>query len=141
MKKAIDIIWSNYIKQANAFVSDLAAGIGLTYKAVEYLWAIADLGECTCTELAKVLYLKKPSVSHMVESLLAKDCLIKMQDSGDKRSFKVKLSQLGQKYIDLEWGFYENYIEQFKQYLSQEESAILTELLDKIAIGINYENN
>lgn len=104
----------------------------LTATQVNYIEIIGELGNPTITELAAVMKLTKPSVTIVVDRLVAKGFVYKMPSDTDKRSSFLHLTELGT-HINRWHDNAHNYmIDLIVKKIKKEEVNLFTLLLDKI---------
>ncbi|BES64993.1 hypothetical protein SANA_14320 [Gottschalkiaceae bacterium SANA] len=74
----------------------------LTFNHYQYLKAIDDLGCPTLSSLSEYLKVSNASTSAMINKLIHERLVVKYQSEKDKRSYYVKLSDLGNQIIRME---------------------------------------
>jgi DNA-binding MarR family transcriptional regulator len=120
----IEKIMSETIKQ-----SDLS---DLTQQQLHYLLVIFKMQNPTITKLARELRLSKPTVTVLINKLVKKDYLSRVQSDEDRRCMYLHVSRKGAKIKSLREIAYRRMEESIKSGLSETETTILAELLKKI---------
>ena len=85
-------------------------------------------------DLADWLGVRPPTVSQLVDSLVARELVERELDTVDRRVTRVRLSTRGQAHAD---AFHERALQEFEaltEHLGEQDAARLAELLDKTAI-------
>jgi DNA-binding MarR family transcriptional regulator len=108
----------------------------LSMRQVHYLDIIAGLEQPTASELARELGVTKPSVTAIVNKLVQKGFVKKVQSGDDKRAYFLLLTakgeEIGRRHRDLH-----RYIaRQFTSRLSAAELRQLVGLLGKVVKGL-----
>ena len=104
----------------------------LTATQLNYLEIIGELRNPTITELASAMKLTKPSVTIIVDRLVAKGFVRKVHSDVDRRSSHLHLTELGE-HINKRHDYAHDYmIDLIEGKLNKSEVASFTLLLDKI---------
>jgi len=104
----------------------------LTTTQLNYLEVIGELDNPTITELASAMELTKPSVTIVVDRLVAKGFVYKMPSNTDKRSSFLHLTELGA-HINKWHDYAHDYmIDLITKKLNKNELKSFSLLLDKI---------
>jgi DNA-binding MarR family transcriptional regulator len=104
----------------------------LTHQQIHYLKTIAKLHNPTLSELAKSLRLTKPSVTVLVDKLVSKGYVRKVQSDADRRSLHLHLAEKGLALNRAHRYAHERFVAHIRSKLTSTESAILMELLKKL---------
>ncbi|MBM7624265.1 MarR family winged helix-turn-helix transcriptional regulator [Sporohalobacter salinus] len=104
----------------------------LTVNHFYYIDAIEKLKKPTFTDLAEELNVTKPSVSTMVNKLIAEGYVYKERSVEDGRVFHLYLKDKGKKIIDVETKAYNEFIRQIKSILNESQLKKLNDILAKI---------
>lgn len=108
----------------------------LSMKQVVYLETIARLGRPTFSELARELKVTKPSVSAIYRKLESHGFVSREASSEDRRSFHIILTDRGRELQTAHENLHRKIAEHIAHFLTQEEQADLTRLLDKVLANI-----
>ena len=104
----------------------------LTATQLNYLEIIGELHNPTLTELASAMKLTKPSVTIIIDRLVAKGFVRKVQSDSDKRSSHLHLTELGE-HVNKRHDYAHDYmIDLIEKKLDKNEVKSFTLLLDKI---------
>lgn len=101
-----------------------------------YLDAISRFKDATISELAREMNLAKPTVTNAVNFLVAGGYIDKVQSSGDKRVFYIRLNRKGVKVIEAHKQIHKRVAEEIMNPLTQDEAAVLLSLFEKITTGL-----
>jgi DNA-binding MarR family transcriptional regulator len=93
----------------------------LTISQLNYLDAIARLGEPTITEIAEEKKITKASVTGGVNKLIALGFVQKARSSDDRRVFHVRLTQAAQEMVEARFRALHDYGQLVQSALSEEE--------------------
>lgn len=104
----------------------------LTATQLHYLEVIGELDHPTLTELAAALGLTKPSVTIVVDRLVAKGFVRKQSSNTDKRSSFLYLTESGEQMNKRHDYAHESMIDMITSKLDMDETRQLIGLLDKI---------
>ncbi|MBX2843042.1 MAG: MarR family transcriptional regulator [Flammeovirgaceae bacterium] len=104
----------------------------LTINQYYYLDLIDRLGKPTFTELAEVLQITKPSVSAIVNKLVDKGYIIKVQSEDDQRSYNLHVTDKGKTIIEAENKIYRAFALHIRNTLNENELTNFSIILEKI---------
>ncbi|WP_020529549.1 MarR family winged helix-turn-helix transcriptional regulator [Flexithrix dorotheae] len=104
----------------------------LTINQYYYLDLIDRLGKPTFTELAEALQITKPSVSAIVNKLVDKGYIIKVQSEDDQRSYNLHVTDKGKTIIEAENKIYRAFALHIRTTLNEEELTSFSNILEKI---------
>ncbi len=104
----------------------------LTITQLNYLEIIGELDNPTITELATAMGLTKPSVTIVVDRLIAKGFVCKVHSNTDKRSSFLHLTGLGEKINQWHDHAHDYMIGRIARQLNATEVELFTLLLNKI---------
>jgi DNA-binding MarR family transcriptional regulator len=108
----------------------------LTLTQLLYLETINELGNPNITELSLRLKLSKPTVTVIVDRLVAKDFVVRVYSDQDRRSRHLHLTEKG-KLINVMHDYaHRRMAESFTNSLTDSELNILIGLLDKVVKGM-----
>jgi len=109
----------------------------LTATQLNYLEVIGELENPTITELASAMSLTKPSVTIIIDRLVAKGLVRKVQSDSDKRSSHLHLTEAGE-HINKRHDYAHDFvIDLIERKLNKKEVKSFTLLLDKITDNKN----
>lgn len=114
--------------------SELASE-GITGKQYFILEAIEELGEITPAKLADTLRRDRSTIAEIVRKLIAKGLLEKKKNEEDKRSYTVSLTEKSREARVVMKEKKEKGVNKVFSRLSQEETDLLNNILDKIIAG------
>jgi len=109
---------------------------GITVKQAGYLEAINALGNPNQVELAGKLGLSKPSVTAIVDKLVALGFVKKTQSDEDRRSFHLHLTEKGEKITRMHDEIHRRIADLLVKNLSKDDEKLLVELLNKVVLKI-----
>jgi DNA-binding MarR family transcriptional regulator len=109
----------------------------LSMRQIVYLETIAALGEPTFSDLAHRLGISKPSVTAIVDKLIQKGYLERVQSDADRRVFHVHLTEKGRHLSETHHAVHARIAGQIAQALSGPELAEFARLLQKIIQSIH----
>jgi len=104
----------------------------LTIKQYFYLDLISRLKEPTFTELAEALKITKPSVSAIVNKLIDKGYIHKVQSEDDQRSYNLHLTDKGKTIIEAENKIYRAFSLHIRTTLNATEQEQFVHIMKKI---------
>lgn len=131
LKEAI-ISFSDLIEKILGEATDPSEFNDLTNQQFSYLKTIVRLKNPTLTGLARELGLTKPTVSVLVDKLTQKGYVKRVHSEEDKRVIHLYIDEKGER-INMLYEIALNKItEKIRSCLSEKETTLLTELLDKI---------
>jgi len=112
----------------------------LTSTQLNYLEIIDELDNPTITELASAMGLTKPSVTIVVDRLIVKGCVRKVNSDADKRSSHLHLTEFGE-HINKRHDYAHDYmIDLIEKKLNENEVKSFALLLDKITDDKNLHS-
>jgi DNA-binding MarR family transcriptional regulator len=123
---------SRLISEAEEKAKENSEITDLTATQINYLETINELGNPSITELSLALKLKKPSVTVVVERLIQKGCVYKIQSDEDRRSLHLHLTDVGKQINKRHELAHQYLLEFFSSKLTVEELRKLNEIFDKI---------
>lgn len=103
----------------------------LSMRQMHYLNTITELEQPTFSELAAALGVTKPSVSAIVNTLIRKGFVQKVQDQDDLRVYHIILTPAGQQFGQLHDAVHQRLVNRLTAKLSEKEVATLTGILQK----------
>lgn len=104
----------------------------LTHRQLYYLRIIDTCQEMTFSRLATLTNNSKPTITELVNRLIAQDCVYKQKSSKDKRVCYIYLTEKGKKLARLEGIKQMRIVEHINECLSEDEISCLIELLNKL---------
>jgi DNA-binding MarR family transcriptional regulator len=109
----------------------------LSMKQIVYLETIAQLGAPTFGDLSRQLGISKPSVTAIVNKLIQKGYLERVQSEADRRTYHIHLTAKGQDLSAAHHRVHAMIAQQFSEALTEAELDQLAGLLQKIARSIH----
>jgi DNA-binding MarR family transcriptional regulator len=104
----------------------------LTLTQMHYLEMISELENPNLTELAAAMKLTKPTITVLVDKLIEKELVYKVQSDADRRSTHLHLSERGKLINQMHEYAHRRIAEQIEKKINTDEMAQLTLLLEKI---------
>ena len=104
----------------------------LTLTQMNYLEMISELENPNLTELAIAMKLTKPTITVLVDKLIEKELVYKVQSDADRRSTHLHLTERGKLINQMHEYAHRRIAEQIEQKIDAEEMAQLILLLEKI---------
>lgn len=104
----------------------------LTLTQMHYLEMISELQNPNLTELAVAMKLTKPTITVLVDKLIEKELVYKVQSDADRRSTHLHLTERGKLINQMHEYAHRRIAEQIEQKIDAEEMAQLILLLEKI---------
>ena len=83
------------------------------------------------SEISKYLHVTSPSITQLLKSLEANDLVERSIDPADRRSIEVRLTEKGEMVIRQAWQGFSASLRGLIEYLGEEQSNQLAELLSK----------
>jgi len=127
-------------KGFNKYISQFYANEGfseITANSYQYLIAVYKLNKyetgATITGVANRLGVKNSSAVQMINGLLSTGYLVKKENTADKRSSILELSEKGWKMMRLEEKFSDDFLKRFFGDLTMDEIRVLDNITEKIA--------
>ncbi|HEY3389420.1 MAG TPA: MarR family transcriptional regulator [Prolixibacteraceae bacterium] len=104
----------------------------LTLTQMHYLEMISELKNPNLTELAVAMKLTKPTITVLVDRLIEKELVYKVQSDADRRSTHLHLTERGKLINHMHEYAHRRIAEQIEQKINADEMLQLTILLGKI---------
>ena len=106
----------------------------LTITQMHYLEMISELENPNLTELADALKLTKPTVTVLIDKLIEKDLVYKVQSDSDRRSNHLHLTERGKLINQMHGYAHRRIVENIEKRINAEELAQLVAILEKFLI-------
>jgi DNA-binding MarR family transcriptional regulator len=104
----------------------------LTLTQMHYLEMISELENPNLTELAAAMKLTKPTITVLVDKLIEKELVYKVQSDADRRSTHLHLTERGKLINQMHEYAHRRIVEQIEKKIDADEMAQLMALLVKI---------
>ncbi len=104
----------------------------LTLTQMHYLEMISELANPNLTELAAAMKLTKPTITVLVDKLIEKELVYKVQSDADRRNTHLHLTERGKLINRMHEYAHRKIAEQIEKKIDADEMAQLTMLLEKI---------
>jgi DNA-binding MarR family transcriptional regulator len=104
----------------------------LTLTQMHYLEMISELQNPNLTELAAAMQLTKPTVTVLVDKLIEKELIYKVQSDADRRSTHLHLSERGKLINQMHEYAHRRIAEEIEKKVNPDEMEQLISLLEKI---------
>ena len=104
----------------------------LTITQMHYLEMISELANPNLTELAVAMKLTKPTVTVLVDRLIEKELIYKVQSDEDRRSTHLHLSERGKLINQMHEYAHRRMAEEIEKKINMDEAVQLKRLLEKI---------
>lgn len=104
----------------------------LTLTQMHYLEMISELENPNLTELAAAMKLTKPTITVLIDRLIDKELVYKVQSDADRRSTHLHLTERGKLINQMHEYAHRRMAEQIEIKINADEMAQLTMLLEKI---------
>ena len=104
----------------------------LTLTQMHYLEMISELENPNLTELAAAMKLTKPTITVLVDKLIEKELIYKVQSDADRRSTHLHLTERGKLINQMHEYAHRRIVEQIEKKIDEDEMAQLMALLEKI---------
>jgi len=104
----------------------------LTLTQMHYLEMISELENPNLTELAAAMKLTKPTITVLVDKLIEKELVYKVQSDADRRSTHLHLTQRGKLINQMHEYAHRRMAEEIEKKIDTDEMSQLTKLLEKI---------
>jgi len=124
--------FTRLISAAEEDAKELCETQDLTATQLNYLEIIGELENPTITELASAMRLTKPSVTIIVDRLVAKGFVRKVQSDSDRRSSHLHLTESGEQINKRHDYAHDFVIGLIERKINKQEVKSFTLLLDKI---------
>lgn len=118
--------------QCSDKVCDLHGVAEMTVTQINYLKIIDSTDNMTFSLLAEKTKITKPSVSDLINKLVALGCVYKEPCTADKRVTYIRLSEKGTNIARYEQTAVKNLMKKIMQSLSENEIEELIKLLNKV---------
>ncbi|MBP2652467.1 MAG: transcriptional regulator, MarR family [Firmicutes bacterium] len=132
-------ILSDSMRQSMQKFKEEAGGselFNLTITQLHYIHAIHELKGPTLTDLVERFNVQKSTVTAAVNRLVERKYAYKVQSEQDLRVYHIYLSGQGQQMLDLENKGYYNFACKMTECLTDSETQVLTQLLNKVIQGV-----
>ncbi len=103
-----------------------------TLRQLYYVELIYKHNDTSVSEIAKMLEVKKSTVSIAINQLIDQGIVTKVQSSTDKRQYFLQLTLKGESIMDIHTQFHENMIKQILEILNPDEAEEFIKIVDKI---------
>lgn len=104
----------------------------LTLTQMHYLEMISDLENPNLTELAAAMKLTKPTITVLVDKLIEKELVYKVQSDADRRSTHLHLTERGKLINQMHEYAHRRMAEEIEKKINADEMSQLIRLLEKI---------
>ncbi len=104
----------------------------LTLTQMHYLEMISELVNPNLTELATAMKLTKPTITVLVDKLIEKELICKVQSDADRRNTHLHLTEKGKLINQMHEYAHRRMAEDIEKKITHEEASQLTILLEKI---------
>ena len=104
----------------------------LTLTQMHYLEMISELENPNLTELAAAMKLTKPTITVLVDKLIEKELVYKIQSDADRRSTHLHLTERGKLINQMHEYAHRRMVEEIEKKITSDETIQLTWLLEKI---------
>ena len=104
----------------------------LTLTQMHYLEMISELVNPNLTELAVAMKLTKPTITVLVDKLIEKELVYKVQSDADRRNTHLHLTERGKLINQMHEYAHRRIAEQIDKKINADEMTQLTVLLEKI---------
>jgi len=104
----------------------------LTLTQMHYLEMISELQNPNLTELAVAMKLTKPTITVLVDKLIEKELVYKVQSDADRRSTHLHLTERGKLINQMHAYAHHRMVEQIEKNIDEKEMTQLILLLEKI---------
>jgi len=108
---------------------------GYTLRQLYYIELINKNENISVSELAKMLDVKKSTVSIAINQLINEEIVTKIQSDNDKRVYFLQLTSKGNDIMKKHMQVHKNAIKQILKILDQEEVDSFIKIVDKIAVS------
>ena len=105
---------------------------GFTLRQLYYIELINKHQDISVSEIAKMLDVKKSTVSVAINQLIDRGIVIKVQSNDDKRFYFLQLTPKGKDIIKIHMQVHKNAIKKILNVLNEDEVENFIELVDKI---------
>ncbi len=122
------------IDAINLDFSRACNSLGLSRRQVEYLELIESTENCTSKNLARILNIRKPTVTTGVAFLINEGLIKKAQSETDKRVYPLVLTAKGKKRIEKIHRVKEEIIQKYLAELNSKDLKHLSWIINKIVL-------
>jgi DNA-binding MarR family transcriptional regulator len=105
---------------------------GLSLAQFHLLEPLAD-GACTNRQLAESAAVSSPTATRMIDVLVGRDLVTRVEDPSDRRAVLISLTPAGRRALDTKLREYAAAREQIAAALDAEEQRVAADLLHRIA--------
>ncbi len=131
----LKIVWQTVANRYNQLVADL----GITQSIGYLLINIDEKDGTTVSQAASLLGLKSTSLSRMLNQLEKSGLIYRESNSGDKRSVKIYLTDIGKEKRRQARSVVRQFNNYLNAHISEKDKVYLTDMLKKInQLTINY---
>jgi DNA-binding MarR family transcriptional regulator len=131
LARAIEILMYK-LREYEAKILDRTVLATLSGRQLHYLKEIYRCGNPTVTELSERMSVSKPSVSVIIDKLIKKGIVKKIQSAEDKRTFFLSLTKSGKQCAIFHESIHARFAAKVRKLLNDKEITQLTMLFDKI---------
>ena len=110
----------------------------LTVTQMHYLETISELENPNLTELAGALKLTKPTVTVLIDKLMEKDLVYRVQSDADRRSTHLHLTEKGKLINEMHGYAHRRMVEDIQRRITSDEMEQMINLLERILIETQY---
>jgi DNA-binding MarR family transcriptional regulator len=103
-----------------------------TLRQLYYVELIHKHNNTSVSEIAKMLEVKKSTVSVAINQLIDQGIVTKVQSRTDKRQYFLQLTLKGESIMDIHLQFHKNMIKQILEILNPDEAEEFIKIIDKI---------
>lgn len=107
-----------------------------TLRQMYYIELIHKHEDIGVSELAKMLDVKKSTVSIAVNQLIDRDIVTKLQSNTDKRQYFLQLTSYGEEIMKIHMQVHQNAINHILEILNPHEVEELIKIIDKITANV-----
>jgi DNA-binding MarR family transcriptional regulator len=106
-----------------------------TLRQLYYIELIHKNKDISVSELAKILDVKKSTVSIAINQLIDKDIATKIQSNTDKRQYFLQLTSKGEDIMEIHMQVHKNSIKQILEILNSSEVENFIKIVNKITVS------
>jgi DNA-binding MarR family transcriptional regulator len=92
-----------------------------------------DTHSMNVSEISKLLHVTSPTITQLLKGLEANDLIERSIDPADRRSIDVRLTEKGDMVTRIAWKGFTTHLHGLIEYLGEEQSNQLAELLSKVS--------
>jgi len=136
MKKLEEMIarLSGYIGRMEEEAKEQYNFKDLTITQMHYLETISELKNPNLTELAGSMNLTKPTVKVLIDKLIEKEFVFRIQSDADRRSTHLHLSEKGKLINEMHSYAHRRMVEDIQKKITPDEMSSLINLLEKLLV-------